>query len=192
MDTNGRPKLWYDRGYLPHFDGGQVIQFLTFRLADSLPQNVIERYRLEFEQGSISDREYYRKIERYFDRGLGPRYLSDPRVADRLEETIRRFDGVKYKLFSWVIMPNHVHILLSPLVGVPLASIMHSIKSYTANSANRILGLSGKFWSAEYFDRYIRDAGHFERTFLYIERNPVKAGLVSSPKEWRYSSARYR
>ena len=80
MDTNGRPKLWYDRGYLPHFDGGQVIQFLTFRLADSLPQNVIERYRLEFEQGSISDREYYREIERYLERGLGPRYLSDPRL----------------------------------------------------------------------------------------------------------------
>jgi REP element-mobilizing transposase RayT len=70
-----------------------------------------------------------------------------------------------------------------------LADIMHSIKSYTAQEINRILGRKGRFWFEDYFDRYIRNAKHFENAVSYIENNPVRAGLCASACEWRFGSA---
>ena len=69
---------------------------------------------------------------------------------------------------------------------------MHSLKSYTGLKANRMLGRTGEFWMEDYFDRYIRDGAHYEKTIRYIENNPVKAGLCSRPEEWRCSSAWWR
>lgn len=188
-DDLSRPKGWHDRGYLPHFDGGEIIQFITFRLADSLPQNVVEGLKLKLERNLISEIEYHRKIDKYLDNGFGCGYLKDCRIAEVVEENLHRFDGVRYKLFSWVIMPNHVHILLRPMENTLLSDIMHSMKSYTANRANKVLNRTGKFWSAEYFDRYMRDYDHFEKTVAYIHGNPVKAGLCEKASDWRFSSA---
>lgn len=101
-------------------------------------------------------------------------------------------DGQKYDLVSWVIMPNHVHILLIPLKGVHLPEILHSIKSFTAQAANKILDRMGAFWQRESFDRYIRNQTHFDAVIRYIEENPVKAGLCKCSSEWRYSSAYLR
>ena len=98
-------------------------------------------------------------------------------------------DGKKYLLFAWVIMLNHLHFLIRPLPGQHLDLIMHSIKSYTAHEANKILNRTGEFWQGESFDRYIRDARHFRATVRYIHMNPVKAGLCASPQEWKFSSA---
>ena len=89
-------------------------------------------------------------------------------------------------------MPNYGHVFLDPLAGNPLSDIMHSIKSYTAHEANRILNRKGQFWAKEYFDRYIRDEDHFRRVVRYIENNPVKAGLVWSAADWPWSSAHFR
>jgi REP element-mobilizing transposase RayT len=89
-------------------------------------------------------------------------------------------------------MPNHAHILITPEPGIELPDIMHSIKSYTAHEANKILNRSGQFWAVEYFDRYIRDYRHFATTIKYIEDNPVKARLCKSPEEWPYGSAYFR
>ena len=189
MNETSRPRLWYSRGYLPHYDGGQIIQFVTFRLADSLPQNVIDAYRNQVEQKIISVIEYHRKIDKYLDAGNGTTYLTDGRIAQSIEETLYKFNGEKYKLHSWVIMPNHVHLLLAPLENVSLATILHSIKSFTAGFANKLLDRKGRFWSPEYFDRYIRDHEHYEKTVAYIENNPVKAGLCKKPNEWRFGSA---
>ena len=86
-------------------------------------------------------------------------------------------------------MPNHVHLLIEIAEGFSLSEVMHSIKSYTAHEANKILGQKGRFWSVESFDRYIRDARHFRNTVEYIENNPVKAGLCMRPEEWEFSSA---
>jgi REP element-mobilizing transposase RayT len=188
MNQNS-PKLWYSRGYLPHFDGGEIIQFVTFRLADSLPKNVLEKLKIEVEQGKISDIEYHRNIERFLDAGIGNCYLQNEEIANTLKETLLRFDGVKYKLFAWVIMPNHVHLLFIPKENVTLAEILHSIKSYTAHQANRILNRKGSFWSKEYFDRFMRDYTHFEKTIAYIENNPVKAGFCQKVSDWKFSSA---
>lgn len=85
---------------------------------------------------------------------------------------------------------NHVHTLIEPLEGNPLARIVHSWKSYTAKEANRILGRAGRFWSPEYFDRYIRDERHLVNAISYIHHNPVKAGLAEQPEDWPFSSAK--
>ena len=89
-------------------------------------------------------------------------------------------------------MPNHGHLLLDPLAGNSLSDIMHSIKSYTAHEANRILNRKGQVWAKEYFDRYIRDWRHFASTITYIENNPVKARLCDSPEKWPYGSAYFK
>lgn len=183
------PKFWYTRGYLPHFDGGAINQFITFRLADSLPQNILRQLKIEVERSLISDIEYARKIEKWLDQNRGACHLKDERIADLLVETLKKFDGEKYKLLAWVIMPNHVHLLLRPIGDVSLSEIMHSIKSFTAHKANKILQRKGQFWSKEYFDRFIRDYHHFLKTIDYIENNPVKAGLCPKRSDWRYGSA---
>jgi REP element-mobilizing transposase RayT len=109
-----------------------------------------------------------------------------------IAETLLRFSDDKYKLPAWVIMPNHVHLLLTPKADVPLAEIMHSLKSYTAHQANKILNRVGKFWSKEYFDRYMRDYEHYVKTIAYIENNPVKAGLCKNASDWRFGGAGLR
>ena len=186
------PKGWYSRGYLPHFDGGEILQFITYRLADSLPQKVLERWRIELEHGKITDADFRRRIELYLDQGYGECYLRDERIAQMIEENLLKFDGVKYKLYAWVLMPNHVHLLLIQRNGYTLAQVVHSCKSYSASMANKILHRSGRFWFPEPFDRYIRNQRHFENTFAYIENNPVKAGLCEKPSDWRFSSAYHR
>ncbi len=186
---NNIPKGWYSRGYLPHFDGGEHGQFLTYRLADSMPQEVLEKWRIELESEEITDADFRRRIEHYLDRGYGNCYLRRQDVAEIVEENLLRFDRVKYKLYAWVIMPNHVHLLLTPINGFELAEIVHSCKSYTANKANELLGRGGRFWFPEPFDRFIRNLTHFENTVAYIENNPVKAKLCSEKSEWRFSSA---
>jgi len=188
---SGWPVGWHDRGYLPHFDGGQISQFVTYRLAGSLPRSLLQQVRFRHETGQISDIEYHREIERILDKSLGPTYLKDSVIANIVEENLLKFDGVKYSLLHWVIMLNHVHLLFRPVEGISLASIMHSIKSYTANRANKLLGKTGPFWSIEYFDRYVRNYDHYLRTVAYIHANPEKAGLCETVSEWRFGCARH-
>ena len=109
-----------------------------------------------------------------------------------VQENLLHFDGVKYKLHAWVVMPNHVHYLATPKAGFELAEIVHSCKSYTAHEANKILERSGRCWFPEPFDRYIRNGEHFVNTIKYIENNPVKAGLCAKPSDWRFSNAHVR
>ena len=184
---------WYDRGYIPHFEGGEIAQFITFRLADSMPAKVLGRWRKELDQSSEQEEALFRKrIERYLDQGYGACWLKDPRIADMVEETLLLHNGRKYTLIAWVIMPNHVHALLRPLAEVELGAIAHSLKSFAALQANRILERNGRFWQPEVFDRYIRNRNHFQNVIKYIESNPVKAGLCREPPEWRYSSAHWK
>lgn len=187
--TRAYPTGWHDRGYLPHFDGGPRPQFITFRLADSLPAKIFEKLRWRLETGRINEWEYAYSMDRYLDRSTGECSLKIPRVAGIVRNAFLHFDDKRYRLHSWVIMPNHVHLLLTPSDGESLAAIMHSLKSFAAKEANKVLGRKGHFWSKEYFDRYIRDGEHFARTRRYIERNPVKAGLCVAPEDWEFGSA---
>ncbi len=188
-----KPIGWHSRGYLPHFDAGEVFQSVTFRLHDSMPQSLLETWKRELACESDEFDEKLRwRIESYLDQGYGHCFLSDARIADMVQNALLHFDGVRYRLSEWVVMPNHVHLLAAPGFANSLSDIMHSIKSYTAQEANKILGRKGRFWFGDYFDRYIRNGRHFENAVNYIKNNPVSAGLCHAPSEWRFSSAWYR
>jgi len=185
---------WHSRGYLPHFDGGELAQFLTFRLHDALPQSVLVRWREEQKLMNPGEAEAImrRRVEAYLDQGHGSCYLKDPSVAGMVQDALLFHDQKKYRLAAWVVMPNHVHLLCTPCVGQTLPRIMHSLKSFTSNEANKMLNRSGRFWQKEYFDRYIRNARHFAKVVKYIENNPVRARLCEKPEDWPFSSAWFR
>lgn len=134
---------WYSRGYLPHFDQPGLVQMITFRLNDALPA----AKRVEWEEFlKIKDDATRREeIEAYLDAGHGSCSLRDERVARLVEEALLHFDGLRYHLLAWVIMPNHVHTLIEILPGYPLAEVVHTWKSFTAKRANTILSGSGIF-----------------------------------------------
>jgi len=185
-----KPKGWHTRGYLPHYDG-HIAQFVTFRLYDSLPQTVLHRLEEEVEQGlhENKNRELRIKIEEYLDAGIGDCILKDPAVAEIIENALLFYDGKLYRLIAWVIMPNHLHLLLTPHEDVSLSDIIKNLKGYTARKINKCLSRTGHVWQPDYFDRYIRDEEHYNKTVRYIEKNPVKARLVETPEQWRFSSA---
>ena len=173
------PRVWYSRGYLPHFDGGEIPQAITFRLWDSFPRERLEAWREELthlpEKEAALERR--KRIEEYLDRSFGKCWLREPRIAELVQTALLYFDGDRYRLYAWVIMPNHVHALLTPGTSWSLSEILHAWKSYTTHQANRLLVRQGKFWQEESFDRYIRDEHHFSAAVEYIEANPMKAGL---------------
>jgi REP element-mobilizing transposase RayT len=185
---------WHSRGYLPHFDGRALPQFISLHLADSVPSKVVERWKRELDtKNSERDKMLLQnRIERYADQGYGRAFLKDDRLAEMVQETLLKDDGKSYRLSSWVVMPNHVHILATRFEDDTLADIMQSFKSITSHKANRFLGRSGQFWMPDYFDRYIRNAKHYQKTVEYIENNPVKARLCARPADYRFSSAWFR
>ena len=120
----------------------------------------------------------------------GPMWLRDARVADCIEKSFLFAESnlQLYRLAAWVIMANHVHILIQPVVA--LARITKSLKGFTARKANAILGRTGQpFWQEESFDHWVRNEAEFARIASYIERNPVTARMVAKPEEWPWSSA---
>ena len=164
MDHKG----WHSRGYLPHFDSQDVVQFVTFRLADSLPKEAIARIQSAAQPESMRDE--------ILDRGLGACWLKVGAVAHVVEQSFFAFDGSRYRLHAWTIMPNHIHVLFTVLPGKPLGTIISSWKRFSAREANTLLGRKGAFWQDDYWDRFIRNAAHYEATIDYIDLNPVKAG----------------
>ncbi|MGA3284203.1 MAG: transposase [Verrucomicrobiota bacterium] len=180
---------WYSRGYLPHFDAPGVRQMITYRLQDAMPAS--RRHEWEALLALEDERERRIKVEAYLDSGYGECCLRQPEIAALVQENLLHFDGSRYRLLAWVVMPNHVHALIE-ISQIPLPEILHGWKSYTGKAANRLLKRSGDFWQAEYFDRFIRDEGHFRKAVRYLENNPVKAGLVKSAEEWIFSSAYHR
>jgi len=184
---------WYNRGYIPHFDGGEIPQFLTFRLFDSLPQSVIAKWRSEtVNQGEEGKILFRKNVENYLDKGYGECFFRDDIIAELTENSLLYYHEKKYRLIAWVIMLNHIHFLAVPFENVELSKISHSIKSYIAHEANKLLNRSGQFWQHEPFDRYIRNKKHFVNVIEYIENNPVKAGFCEKAEDWRFSSAFHR
>ncbi len=184
---------WHSRGYLPHCEA-KNLQFISFRLYDSVPKEVILRWKeqlaneRDFEQSS----KLLKLLDQYEDAGKGACYLNDERIAKLVQNALLFHDGKRYRLLSWCIMPNHVHVLILKNDGITLSSILHSWRSFTSHKANEILGRTGDFWMKDYFDRFIRDESHLNNTIQYIENNPVKAGLAKEPEDWPWSSAFYR
>ena len=183
------PRRWRSRGHLPHIDAPGLLQSVTFHLGDSLPAAALRRLLAETED---DDAERLRRIERLLDAGHGACHLARPHIATLVEDALLHFDEQRYRLVAWVVMPNHVHLLSETLPGYPLAGVVQGWKSFTAKEANCLLGRTGPFWARDYYDRYIRDDHHLAAVVRYIERNPVKAGLVAEPEDWPFGSARRR
>jgi putative DNA methylase len=191
MSGNQEQRGWHSRGYVPHFDGGPIPQMVTFRLIDSFPTKCLAEWAAELAAMGPVQAECVRRrrIEEYLDKGFGSAWLSLPSVAEIILQALQCFNGQRYCLHAWTVMPNHVHALLTPRSGENLSQILHSWKSFTANKANSIIGRTGSFWQREYFDRAVRNEEHFAAAIVYIENNPVKAGMCQAPADWRYSSA---
>jgi len=185
------------RGYLPHLEGKHPIYFVTFRLADSLPRELVVRVRKQREAlekaraagASVAAdrvrlqelRALLQKVERCLDSGLGACYMRDFRIAKIVADAIRHFHGKRYQVLAWCVMPNHVHVVFSTLGERKLEAILHSWKSFSAQGANRLLGRSGGFWQREYFDHLVRNEASLSRIIRYVQENPQKAGLRDWP-----------
>ncbi len=178
------PKGWHSRGYLPHFDSPETAQFVTFRWFDSLPVEAVQKLRLATSPIGDADR------DAFLDAGSGHCWLRQPEIARIVEDALLHFDGERYRLIAWTIMPNHVHVLIEVMAEQSIGNVVSSWKRFSARMANRVLGRSGPFWQDDYWDTYIRNERHFESALSYIANNPVKAGLAKTPADWPWGHAR--
>ena len=198
----------HTRGYLPHVKREGASYFVTFRLADSLPKAVLldferekaERLRrLQHSKScgeTINDseeeiaRDFARDIERYLDQGAGACHLRRPDIADVVANAMRHFHESRYVLHEWVVMPNHVHVIVWPMPNHLLSDILKSWKQFTSRRAKKILHLGEEpFWQPESYDHWIRNDEERARIARYIRNNPVTAGLCARPEDWKWSSA---
>lgn len=193
------PQSRYRARGLPHLDAPGHFQHIAFHLADSLPSEALARMERELGQlpPSRRRRERAHRIAALLDAGMGSCLLSLPPCAPIMVETLLYGDGVRYSLQEWVVMPNHIHVLIRQYEGHSLAKIVQSWKRHSAREIRRtgadIRRHAGSarasVWQRDYWDRYIRDEHHLAAVKRYIRQNPVAAGLVSKEKDWPYSSA---
>ena len=185
------PSSLHHRTRLPHVEAGTVPQHVCFRLVDSLPAKLRRELSDNVRRKVDGDElvAWRRKVDSALDAGYGACWLRRPDVAEIVQRAVQHFHQERYLLHEWVVMPNHAHVLFTPLQATPLSSIVHSWKAFTAKRANAMLGRSGPFWGSDYFDRAIRSERHFRVTADYIRANPVNAGLCEAPEDWRWSSA---
>lgn len=186
-----KPVTMYRR-HLPHWRQDGAAYFVTFRLHDSLPRAKLaelEAIRKEWaqqnqpphtdEQLDQLTRITVTRIETWLDQGMGSCCLKDPGNGKLVVDALHYFDDRTYELDCFVVMPNHVHVIMRPLTPLtdPLEKILQSRKLHTALEINRRLGVKGRLWQNESFDRIIRDEEHLYRAIQYIGMNPAKAGL---------------
>lgn len=182
----------YTRGYLPHWDFANGLQAVTFRLADSVPADVIKGWKTELSDNPDDDereRELHRRIARFEDAGHGACFLQRPDCASVIQTKLINGHPARYRLVAWCVMPNHIHVLLKRAAASALADVIRSWKGSSAFEINRLLDRSGSLWQREYHDRFIRDPDHLHDCRTYIHHNPVKAGLCARPEDWQHSSA---
>jgi REP element-mobilizing transposase RayT len=188
-----------NRGRLPHWEKEEGLYFITFHLADSLPDTVLvkisERHRvlesvrennanlLPDQRALLADYSHTR-IEEYFDRGTGSCPFLDMRIAGSMAAALRFREGKHYRLLAWCIMPNHVHVVVRLFPGRELAKVVKAWKNISAKAANMALGRKGRFWQREYYDRLIRDGEELDRAIRYVLENPAKAGLNNRTWVW--------
>ena len=220
----------------PHIHPPGGILFVTYRLAGSIPKATVRDYKAKkdwfanelkrarnmaqrtetpelkewLERIENFDREWFMKFEDILHKAnVGPMWMRDERVADKVAENLRRLDGDAYRLDAYSVMSNHVHTIFKPFLseqelqesfdedGHPiftseypgLSRIMHSLKGRSARECNLILSRAGQFWEHESFDHVIRP-GRFNATIRYVLNNPVKAGLTKDWREWRWNYCR--
>ncbi len=180
---------WHQRGYLPHFDAPGVTQFIRFQLHDSFP--VARCAELEAILKDADGSAKRKKLEARLDRGHGECWLRQLDVAKAVEKILLEGDGRDYRMQAWVIMPNHVHLVVD-VWDVPLVKSINVWKGKSSRLANSLLQRRGKFWQADYYDTLVRNEAHLKRAIRYTEQNPVKAFLAKAARDWPWNSARHR
>ena len=224
----------WSKRYLPHYNADAKFQMITYRLADSLPQTIQEKIAYhspgspqDFAGRQVSEIQRRKSTEESLDKGYGSCLLAIDEVAQAQINNWKYFDGVKYDLIAYVVMPNHVHVLIKTKADYSLAKIVWGWKTYVSKFVNGRPDIYEKFiksfdnkksitfntaplerlrhhkpakscgeprkckqsiWNREYWDRFIRDENHFKSAIEYIHNNPIKAGLVKSCKDWKWSS----
>jgi REP element-mobilizing transposase RayT len=182
---------------LPHWTADGATYAVTFRLADSIPAAAVARMKLELEalereikrgaelemQGQIRlARLREAKIDEYLDAGHGECLMRDPAVAEIVSVALQHFHRQRYELVAWCVMPNHVHVVFTPLPGHGLEKILHSWKSFTAKQINKHLGRAGGVWQPESYDHLVRNRADLMHHVFYARENPAKAGL----QDWKW------
>jgi REP element-mobilizing transposase RayT len=189
------------RRRLPHWEVSGSWYYLTFRLVGTVPARLLDQWQVEAESArrvlearretltaqQIEDLELMvaRRVEDYIDRNFQVRYLEKPAVAEAFVAVLHEKAASFFGLGPWVVMPNHVHLLIKPRQDpvaqddYPLQVILQHIKGTSSRECNKVLGRRGCFWQREYFDRRVRDESDFARKAEYIEANPLTSGLCS-------------
>ena len=189
-----------DRGALPHWEVEGGVYFLTFRLQDALPSELLEQWKGELgllkegeriDEPDLNRAEQRRlrrllseKVQDYLDRGEGECHLRKPEIAELVSGSMMHFEGERYEQYAWSVMPNHIHTVFRPDEGNSLSGLVESWKTYTARRANRKLDREGRFWQRGYFDRLIRDKADFLAKVRYTFGNPDEAGLEDWEFRW--------
>lgn len=199
------------RRNLPHIHPDGYPLFITFRLAGSLPVDVILDLKSQRERewqeaankSSLALQEFEERYFNLFDEWLdncnaSPRYLENTSIAQIVSEKILEMQSNRYGLIAYCIMPNHVHLLIEnhikEMAGhrgksarYPVTETLRLLKGSTSRYCNQVLGRSGQFWHDESYDHFVRSEEELERIIQYILNNPVKAGLVKEWKDWKYT-----
>ena len=186
---------------VPHWTCDNATYHVSFRLADAVPKSQTQQWLRE--RQSILDNAmrmrrdltpqeekkvrylYSERIERYLDAGHGECHLANPKAAETVANALRFFEGKRYRLHAWCVMPNHVHVIVEPFEKESLSSIIHSWKSYTANECNKLLGLRGQFWQKDAYNHIIRTEKEYGFQIQYVWNNPEKAKLNNWRWRWR-------
>ena len=167
---------------LPHHYAIGEPLFVTFRLHGSLPTGRV------FPSGRLSSGNAFARLDRLLDeQRAGPAYLRMPAIAEVVADAIGQGTASDNRLHAWVVMPNHVHLLITPWVEVP--ALLRRLKGTSARESNKLLGHTGRpFRQDESYDRLVRNANEFQRIESYLLQNPVRAGLARSAEEYPWSS----
>ena len=172
------------RRRLPHIDAPGCFVFVTWRLRGSLPRERV------FDREHIDPGEAFLALDRILDAARsGPVHLRRSEIARTVCEYLHSVEANGLcSLHAYAVMPNHVHVLWTPRISMPI--LIQRVKGTTAFAANRILGRRREaFWQEEYFDRLVRTELEVARIRRYVEWNPVAAALVASPEDFQWSSA---
>lgn len=196
--TEEKPILKRKGSHLPHWTQRGATYAITFRLADSLPVHLHQEWKTDIDKARLLKRPgkklpiplehkefqklFSKKFEAALDAGHGECWLRREEIAEVVANALKHFDGERYRLLAWCVMPNHVHAVLQPMADHPLSEILHSWKSFTARKANEILQREGPFWQGESYDHLVRDETDLENQVEYVMRNPEVAGL----ENWRW------
>jgi REP element-mobilizing transposase RayT len=183
----------FHRRNLPHLYFNEGTYFITYRLADSLPnEKIIEITKAIESDLNNSAEDFERLLKKYddlLDSGLyGSKHLLDPRVAEICKYTLQFPDQKDYKLICYCIMHNHIHLVFELIEGNRgISKIMQSIKRTSARKCNLVLNQTGKFWQDENYDRFVRDDKELYFIIQYVLMNPINARLVENWNDWKYT-----